>query len=204
MGEAVANRDFVAAPAGFNAIATHGMRELHSVTGDALWLERAGALAMTIDDLLWDEGQGLWSDLALVGSGDSTAAPTLDGVLPALCTADEAKAARALDQCADRSRFSAPYGLAYVARSDELYRPGQYWRGAAWPQMNHLVRIAAERWSQTSLADEVAVMSRRAAMASGFAELWNPETGRACGAVPQTWAALAAVGRIDQPPPTRD
>ena len=199
-GEAVANRAFTAAPAAFNAIAAHGMRELATVTGDENWQRRATTLATAIDDVLWNPAEALWSDLAVNGPSTSVAVPTLDGVVPALATADPGRAAAALGQLDDAARFAAPYGLAYVARGHELYRGDLYWRGAAWPQMNHLARVAAVRWGRHDLADAIAEMTRRGAAASGFSELWDPATGRAGGAVPQTWAALAAVTRIDQPP----
>lgn len=198
-GEAIGNARFVAAPAAFNAIAAHGMRELAAAGGDPAWSARGDELARAVDDLLWDPDEGLWSDLAVVGPDASTRVPTLDGVLPALATRDAARAGVALDQLADEGRFAAPYGLAYVARSHQRYRGDLYWRGAAWPQLNHLARVAAMRWGREALAEEVAAMTRRGAAASGFAELWQPETGEARGAVPQTWAALAAVTRIDQP-----
>lgn len=198
-GEAVANHRFTVAPAAFNAIAAHGMRELVDAGGDPAWSRRAEELALVIDDLLWDRHEALWSDYAAEGPDHSTSVPTLDGVLPALATADEGKAGAALDQLEDGHRFAAPFGLAYVARSHDLYRGDLYWRGAAWPQLNHLARVAATRWGRRDLADAIAVMTRRGAWASGFSELWEPETGGARGAVPQTWAALAAVADVDQP-----
>ncbi len=199
-GESIANERFEAAPAAFNAIAAHGMRELASVDGDPTWLDRAGELAARIDEQLWDADEGLWADLAVVGPADSTRVPTLDGVLPALSSDDHHLATRALDQLADESRFGAPYGLAYVARGHPIYRPDLYWRGAAWPQLNHLARVAAVRWHRPRLAADIAAMTRRGAVASGFSELWDPETGEPRGAVPQTWTALAAVERVDQLP----
>lgn len=199
-GEAVADPMFEAAPAAFNAIAAHGMRELVSIGGDPVWLARAEELATAIDHLLWDPEQGLWSDLAVVGPHDSVGVPTLDGALPALSTGSEALAVAALDQLADGRRFHAPYGLAYVVRSHPSYRPDRYWRGAAWPQLNHLARVAALRWGRADLAEAIAAMTRRGAVRSGFSELWNPETGEGLGATPQSWAALAAVDVIDQPP----
>ncbi|MEE8522814.1 MAG: hypothetical protein V3T72_02695, partial [Thermoanaerobaculia bacterium] len=89
---------------------------------------------------------------------------------------------------------------AYVACDHPLYRPDLYWRGAAWPQLNHLARVAAVRWGRMDLADDIALMTRRGAVLSGFAELWDPETGEARGVVPQTWVALVVVDAIDQPP----
>jgi hypothetical protein len=198
-GAAVANPAFTVAPAAFNAIAAHAMHELAGVGGDPVWYDRAAELAGAIDDVLWDPEQGLWVDLAVTGPTTSTRIPTLDGVLPALATCNEDRAEAALDQLGDETRFGAQYGLTYVARDHELYRGDLYWRGAAWPQMNHLARVAAVRWGRLDLADEIAAMTRRGAVRSGFSELWDPETGQALGAVPQTWAALAAVDDVAQP-----
>lgn len=198
-GAAVTNTQFEVAPAAFNAIAAHGMRCLARIGGPSAWSERATKLSTAIDGILWDEEAGLWVDLAVVGPADTVAVPTLDGVLPSLATLDPDRAHRALDQLQDKARFAAPYGLAYVAKTHPTYRSDLYWRGAAWPQMNHLARVAAVRWDRHDLAAEIAAMTRRGAMASGFGELWDPETGEARGAVPQTWTALAAVDDIDQP-----
>jgi len=189
-GAAVASGGFQVAPAAFNALAGHAARELAALGGDPRWRGRADALAAAVDARLWDDDQGLWSDAPLVGGGASTAVPTLDGVLPALVTADAARAARALDQLLDQARFAAPFGLAYVARDHPKYQPDAYWRGTAWMQMNYLAVLAARRWGRDDVVSQVVAASRRAAVASGFAEHWNPETGQGHGAVPLTWSAL--------------
>ena len=189
-GGAVASIEFRVAPAAFNALAGHAARELAALGGDPRWRDRADVLAAAVDARLWDDHQGLWSDAPLVGGGPSAAVPTLDGVLPALVTADPAKAARALDQLLDPARFAAPFGLAYVARDHPKYQPDAYWRGTAWMQMNYLAVLAARRWGRDDVVSQVVTASRRAAAASGFAEHWNPETGQGHGAIPLTWSAL--------------
>jgi len=191
-GVAVDSPEFVVAPAAFNALAAHAAMEYAELSGDASWARRAAELADLMDHRMWRHGEGLWSDVAIRGGGDSVHIPTLDGVLPALVTADAARAARALDQLESTRRFAAPYGPTYVARSHSSYRPNEYWRGSAWMQMSYLARLAALRWERTELADTIAACSRRAALRSGFAEHWNPQTGKGRGAIPLTWAALAA------------
>jgi Mannosylglycerate hydrolase MGH1-like glycoside hydrolase domain len=189
-GAAVAGTSFQVAPAAFNALTAHAATELAALGGDQAWLDRAEQLAAAIDERLWDEGEGLWSDAAIVGGGASVRVPTLDGVLPALVTADPARARRALDQLLDPDRFLAPYGLAYVARDHPKYQPDAYWRGTAWMQMNYLARLAALRWGRADVADRIVEMSRRAVDAAELAEHWNPETGQGYGATPLTWSAL--------------
>jgi len=189
-GSAVASRAFEVAPAAFNALAAHAAGELAALTGDQGWRERGDDLATELDARLWNEREGLWSDHPFVGGGPSVHVPTLDGVLGALVTPDEAKAERALGQLVDPARFGAEFGLAYVAREHPLYQPRLYWRGSAWMQLNYLVTLAAARWGRDDLVAEIGAMSRRAAEASGFAEYWHPETGEGYGAIPLTWSTL--------------
>jgi hypothetical protein len=191
-GAAVDSAEFVAAPAAFNALAGHAALEYATLSGDTSWAVRAAELAEVMDRQMWREAEGLWSDVALGGGGESVHIPTLDGLLPALITADGERATRALNQLHSAERFAAPYGPTYVARTHPSYRPNGYWRGTAWMQMSYLARLAALRWDRTDLAQQIADCSARAALRSGFAEHWNPETGRGRGAIPLTWAALAA------------
>ena len=191
-GAAIWSHSFVAAPAAFNAFTAHAFREHADATDDAMWQRRAAALSRAIDDHLWDEGESLWVDDPVVGGGPGARIPTLDGVFGSLSTADEAKANRALDQLLDDARFAAPFGCRYLPPDHPRYEPDEYWRGPAWPQLNYLLWVAANRWQRDDVAGAVARWSRLAATASGFAEYWNPETGAGLGAVPQGWAALAA------------
>lgn len=191
-GEAVGSRVFVSAPAAFNALAAHAALEYAALAGDGAWEVRAHELAAVMDELMWSEEHGLWSDVPVLGGGASAAVPTLDGVLPALVTSDAAKAARALDQLADPRRFAAPCGLAYVAQDHPSFTPDAYWRGTAWMQMNYLARLAALAWDRVQTADAIRDMSVRAVATSRFAEHWNPHTGKGHGAIPLTWSAVVA------------
>lgn len=191
-GAARWSREFVCAPAAFNAISAHAAFEYATITADATWENRARELAAEIDARMWSPESGLWSDVPVVGGGASAALPTLDGVLPALVTADPAKARAALDQVLDPQRFAALYGPAYVAQDSPAFDADGYWRGTAWMQLNYLVRLCALRWDRTDVMDAIRTASRAAAQRSRFAEHWNPHTGKGRGAVPLTWSALVA------------
>jgi hypothetical protein len=191
LGAAVGSAEFEVAPAAFNAFTAHAARCLARVGGDQRWEQRARTLAAAMDEHLWDDEQGLWLDLPLVGGGESSRFPTLDGVFGALVTADAGKAERALAQCTDPSRFGAGYGVAYVARDHPRYDPNSYWRGPAWPQLNYMAHLAAADRGLDAVRAQIAACSTAAAMQSGFAEFWNPETGAGLGAIPQGWATLA-------------
>lgn len=191
-GAAVWSRSFASAPASFNALCAHAAVECAVLTGDDRWRDRGEELAAAIDELLWDEVAGLWVDRPLIGGGTRCRVPTLDGALGALVTQDSAKAERVIGQLRDPARFAAPYGLAYLPRRHPSYDPGEYWRGAAWPQLNYLLALAADHWGDDVTYSRIREMSFAGVLTSGFAEYWNPEDGSGLGAVPQGWAAVVA------------
>lgn len=194
-GAATWSSSFVTAPAAFNAYVAFNTRELATALEDDELAARADRLSATIDELLWDEKQGLWSDRPIVGGGPSAHIPISDGVMPALVTADARKATTALDQLADGNRFGATFGPANVARRHPSYDPETYWRGPAWPPLNYLFWIAQRRWERDAAARQLADITTHAAVNSGWAEYWNPETGEGLGAIPQTWTGLALAMR---------
>ncbi len=191
-GAAARSPVFEVAPAAFNTIAAHAAAVAARLTGREVWATRAAQLAAAIDEVLWDERTGMWSDLAVAGGGESVHAPTLDGALPVLVTGDPHKARRALDTLGDPGSFRAPYGLRFVPAGDPRYDPYGYWRGSCWMQLHYLAWLGARRWSHKGLIEHLAASSTAAAQRSGFAEHWHPETAAPLGAVPQTWSALVA------------
>ncbi len=189
-GAARWSTSFVCCPASLNASTAFNLAELAAVTGDALLADRSAELTAAMDALLWDPDESLWADLPVVGGGPSARVPISDGVLGALVTPDAGRAAAALDQLLDPDRFGAPFGPGNVARTHPTYDPGTYWRGPAWPPLSYLFRLALLRWGRT---DDAAVVTRQtveAALTTGWAEYWNPDTGEGLGAVPQTWTGL--------------
>jgi hypothetical protein len=189
-GAANWSTSFVACPAALNAYTAFNLRELAAITDDETLEARATELAAAMDELLWDEDEQLWSDLAVVGGGSSVRIPISDGVMGALVTADEAKARAALRQLADPSRFGAEFGPANVAREHPAYDPDTYWRGPAWPPLSYLFQQAFKRLGLEQESAGLAALTAAGATTSGWAEYWNPDNGRGLGAVPQTWAGL--------------
>jgi len=189
-GAATWSSRFVACPAAFNAYAAFNMSELGDALDDDELRGWGRELADAVDAALWMPQERLWADAAVVGGGESVRVPISDGIMAALVTSDALKAGRALDQLADVDRFVAPFGPTNVARSHPAYDPGMYWRGAAWPNLNYLLWLALRRWGRADEARELAARTLRGALASGWAEYWNPETGEGLGARPQSWTGL--------------
>jgi hypothetical protein len=190
IGPAAASQWFEVCPSAFNAIAAHAAGRLAVRLGDPGWYQRAAQLKEAIDSELWDEASSTWVDRVVVGPDSSCRVPTLDGVIGALGSINVEHSRRALELCLDPEYFHAPYGLRYVPRA--AYEDA-YWRGPTWPQLNYLVATAAKLHDRPEIAAEVARMTIDGALTSGFAEYWDPLTGRpgTGAAVPQTWATIA-------------
>ena len=64
--------------------------------------------------------------------------------------------------------------------------------------MSYLLWLAARRWDDTPVADEIARNTIAGAEASGWAEYWNPTPAKDWGR-PQSWTALAATMARPEP-----
>jgi len=190
-GEAISNDNFASFPSLFNAILSHGLIVAGELLEDSRLRRASFELGEAMEGLLWDEGQGMFVDRTLVGGGDSVRIPTLDGVLSAVGSVNRRHALTCLDQLRDPAGFAAPHGIRYLRRDDPRYRPDQYWRGPAWPQLTFLAVEACRRWGQDGLAEDLGDHGRLEIANMGWSEYWNPETGEGLGARPQTWSALA-------------
>jgi len=192
-GSALANPSFEVESAAFNALVAFNARELIDVGFGVELAEGVEAIVGELDRR-WDPALATWADDD--GQGEGVLDPpvrTLEALLPVLVTGDAARAAAVLDQVLDGDAFGGACGPAQVHRAEPAYEPTAYWRGPAWPQLTYLLWLAAVRRADAAAAAALAERLVVGAERSGFAEYWHPDTGAGLGAVPQSWAALAAV-----------
>lgn len=112
-------------------------------------------------------------------------------------------------------KYAAPFGPAGASQSHKAYDGHGYWRGPAWPHLTYLLahdlqahadnpdlkansscptaKAPEKRLDHANIAQTLTAQLRAGAVASDFAEHWNPQTAHPGGATPQSWAALAAV-----------
>ena len=110
------------------------------------------------------------------------------------CSSSDASRARlVLDAALDDRAYGGSFGPAGVHRDEPSFEAGTYWRGPAWPQLSYLLWVAARRHGLYAHAFELATRTVAGAFTSGLAEYWNPDTGAALGAIPQSWTGLALV-----------
>jgi glycogen debranching enzyme len=186
-GAPLRNPAFDVGSVGFSALVAWNAVELATVTADDE-LRRAGEELADAVDARWSEDLATWVDSG-VGETGSGRVRTLDSLLP-LLVASRPDAWRDL---ADPFAFAAPCGPRGVHLAEPCYEPHTYWRGSAWPQLTYLLWLAATRSPSGPAAASLSRSMVAGAVTSGFAEHWVPESGRALGAVPQSWTTLVAV-----------
>jgi hypothetical protein len=188
---AVGSTRFAVRSAAFNALVAFNLVELAELTGGARWRERAFELTDALEDC-WDPALATWADAA-DGDPPSGRVRTVDALLPVLVSREAERCDAVWAQLADPGAFAGRFGACGVHRAEPAFDPDAYWRGAAWPQLNYLLWVAARRQGRRPDAHRIAGQTRAAALTSGYAEHWNPDTGAGLGAAPQSWTGLWVV-----------
>jgi len=193
-GAAIANDSFAVGSIGFNALVAFNAAELGGLVGDSELLVGAEELRQSIE-ASWNAERRTWVD-----GGSTTRASasvrTVDAHLALLVDIDPAHTEPAFADLIDEAAFGARYGPAGIHRDEPAREPLTYWRGSTWPQLSYLLWVAAARGSAggaTDVGERISDGLRQGAATSGWAEYWHPDTGEGGGAVPQTWAGVAAL-----------
>lgn len=186
-GAPLSNVRFPVGSVGFSALVAWNAWELAGVTGDDRLLSAADELAAAVDDR-WDADLRTWVDDGPT-EASSGRVRTLDALLPLLV----APRPEGFAELSDPSAFGAPYGPRGVHVAEPTYDRITYWRGPAWPQLSYLLWEASTSARELELAGSLASATAAGALASGFSEYWEPGSGSALGAAPQSWATLACV-----------
>ena len=145
---------------------------------------------------LEDGAKTLWNEN--IKGYDSRDAHTgaFNGVLSnasALCWyagIDNAEARPAVERMMD----AATYGLASFNPEADGFEPLRYWRGPTWPIMNFLVGSGMEEMGISDLADRIRTDTRHLMKLNGFAEYYDPLTGKPAGGDSFTWTAAVWLG----------
>lgn len=200
-GGALANTAFAACPASFNALVAFNCLELGTLANDDRLLDGAAELADGVA-AAWSPDLGTWVDTDAAGR-PAGSADTADALLAVLVDRRPDRLAAAAAALGDERRFGAPFGPCGVSRAHPSFDPTGYWRGPSWPQLTYLLWVAMDRAGRSGDATRLAGQLVRTTVSSAFAEYVNPLSGAGLGAVPQSWAALAAVPLVARGPGRR-
>ncbi len=190
-GSPIANPSFAAAPIGFNALVAWNARELAAITGDQHLIALSDELSARIAQR-WDRRRRTWID----GGPSATTSGSVRtaDALCALLVVDDPQSQHAAFADLDREGdYGGSFGPRGVHPNEPMYDPSTYWRGPVWPQLAYLLWWAARTSGAPDMAERLRQRTVTGAVASGFAEYWNGDTGHGGGAIPQSWAGLALI-----------
>jgi len=103
------------------------------------WRQKANALAVLVEDRMWNEERGAWQDILLGPGGHEfadVATPAMWWPAFAGLSRDESRVRRVIEQTLlDPNRFFGEFPIPTVAYNDGNYGDGSdgfYWRGQIW------------------------------------------------------------------------
>ncbi|NNE75003.1 MAG: hypothetical protein HKN26_15160 [Acidimicrobiales bacterium] len=194
VGSPIANPEFPVASIGFNALLAFNCFELAEVDAhpETQALVAPAAELVSRIEARWDAELTTWIDAGPTEAG-SGRTRSLDAMLGLLVVEDPAQLDAGFAALLDPAAYGAPYGPAGVHRAEAMFAPRTYWRGPAWPQLSYLLWVAARRQGRPDVAETLGGWLRDGAAQSGLAEYWDPDDGTGLGAIPQSWAGLAAL-----------
>jgi hypothetical protein len=179
----------------FNVVYALSLRALHRMSGEARFLRRAERAEAALMEHCWDQGRGLFFDLAgrserrIQVSTWSSLAPL---ALPAL--PERVRRRLGEEHLLDRRRYGAPVGIPSVSMEEPSFRAGfdrfRCWRGPSWVNTSWLLVPPLRELGYEQEAARIVRSLADTLEREGFREYYNPLTGRGHGARDFGWSTL--------------
>lgn len=187
---------------GFNAILIRSATDLADLA-DALGereiaTENRGfaAAGLSAIERLWSEerGQYLCRDRAGGTLVDSASVGGLLAVFAAVPKARASALAHRFERLAGSARFLVPSHDP----ADPRFDARRYWRGPAWLVVNYMIADGLRAAGEAATAERIVASSIGLIRESGFAEYYDPMTGRPLGGNRFTWTAAMVLEFLRQ------
>jgi hypothetical protein len=145
----------------------------------------------------WDPDLGLCQDYDLRAEAP-VRARTIAGFAPLVAGDLDPGRLKALLQTLDSPEFLGNEGLRWslppsTSPVDAGFHPRSYWRGPSWPVADWLLWWSLNRAGERERAEEIRQANLKRLTRSGFAEYFEPFTGKPLGSPNQSWTAAVAL-----------
>jgi glycogen debranching enzyme len=163
--------------------------------GAAEYLARAKKARASLDELCWNEADGLY-----YGVNGKENKPlnvnTFMSLMPLLLSdLDKDKVDLLIARLLNPDEYWAEYPIPSVAMNHPTYRPDTVggnlvWRGPSWMNSNWYIARGLKRHGRLDLARHIANQSIAMVQKSGFREYYNPQTAFGRGAPDFSWSTI--------------
>jgi hypothetical protein len=145
----------------------------------------------------WDPELGLCLDYDL-RAGRSLGARTVAGFVPLIAGHQSPWRLESLLETLDSPAFTGHPSLRHplppsTSPEEDGFHPRSYWRGHAWPVIDWLLWWSLSRAGRIGRAERLRRVSLAQLAEGGFAEYFEPFTGRSLGSDDQSWTAAVAL-----------
>jgi Glycosyl hydrolase family 63 C-terminal domain len=179
----------------FNVVYALSLRALHRMSGEARFLRRAERAEGALMEHCWDQGRGLFFDLA-GRSEQRIQVSTWSSLAPLALPALPERVRRRLveEHLLERRRYGAPVGIPSVSMEEPSFRAGfdrfRCWRGPSWVNTSWLLVPPLRELGYEEEAARIVRSLADTLEREGFREYYNPLTGRGHGARDFGWSTL--------------
>ena len=147
----------------FMASDCKALSEIYKELGDSeksgYYLSLSREISDKINELLWDEEEGIYCDREF--SGKLTHVSAVTGFLPLFAgVCDERRAAKLRNLLTDSSKFSCEFPVPSIALDNPLYG-ADMWRGCTWINYNFMIILGLRKYGYDSLAEEIRLKTLR-------------------------------------------
>lgn len=185
---------------GFNAIlirACADLAELADALGETALAQENRAFArkgLAAMETLWSEARGQYLCRDRV-RGTQIDSPSVGGLLAAFCAIPLPRAAAI---AATIERHGTRYRVASHPPQDPRFDAQRYWRGPVWLVVNYMIADGLARAGEREASARITAASLDLIRESGFAEYYDPLTGKPLGGASFTWTAAMVLEFLGQ------
>lgn len=127
--------------------------ELNDINTATVWKTRYEEISKKINNLLWNEQDGMYYDLYHTGEHNRTA--SCASFLPLFCgIADKEQAEKLVTNLKDKTKFNSPLPIPSLAINEEQFS-SDMWRGGVWLNYNYMIIRGLQRYGYHDFAEEI-------------------------------------------------
>jgi glycogen debranching enzyme len=129
---------------------------------------------------MWDESSGCFLAVQ-IETMQKIQSPTVGGFMPLLAHVPTPKQAEVMAAALASPPWATPLPIPTVARNNQQYSSGEFWRGDVWPAPNYQVASGLAGYGHHDAAARIADASVSNALKVGISERYDSLSGAPLG-----------------------